>query len=236
MIGIYKITNPKGKVYIGQSVNIIKRFSYYKNIKNTQKQTKLRNSISKYGVENHVFEIIESCDISNLNNRERYWQDFYKCVENGLNSRYTKSNDKSGKLSEETILRISENRKGVKPNFKNNQERSNNIRKALTGKKLSESHRKSLSVAQTGLKRNKEAILKSAESRRGLKMSEKAKGLISKSQTGSNNSFAKIVLNTETGIYYLTAKEAAESIGMTYNRFSHYINGRTKTKLSFIYV
>ena len=28
--GIYKITNPKGKVYIGQSIDIYKRFKSYK--------------------------------------------------------------------------------------------------------------------------------------------------------------------------------------------------------------
>ena len=49
-------------------------------------------------------------------------------------------------------------------------------------------------------------------------------------------STSKIVLNTETGIFYDTAIEAAKSIGWTYNRFSHYINGRTKRKLPFIYV
>ena len=30
MIGIYKITNPKGKIYIGQSINIENRFKVYK--------------------------------------------------------------------------------------------------------------------------------------------------------------------------------------------------------------
>ena len=29
MIGIYKITNPKGKVYIGQSIDINRRFNEY---------------------------------------------------------------------------------------------------------------------------------------------------------------------------------------------------------------
>lgn len=32
IIGIYKITNPKGKSYIGQSINIYRRFKEYKNL------------------------------------------------------------------------------------------------------------------------------------------------------------------------------------------------------------
>jgi len=37
-IGIYKITSPKGKTYIGQSINIEKRFKEHKNSIN-KKQT-----------------------------------------------------------------------------------------------------------------------------------------------------------------------------------------------------
>lgn len=33
MIGIYKITNPNGKVYIGQSIDLERRLYYYKNLK-----------------------------------------------------------------------------------------------------------------------------------------------------------------------------------------------------------
>lgn len=108
MIGIYKITNPKGKVYIGQSINIERRFiDYKKSLKKAQ--IKLYNSIKKYGYENHVFEVIEECHIEELNNKERYWQDYYNCVEIGLNCRLTKTNDKSGKLSDETIQKLKNN-------------------------------------------------------------------------------------------------------------------------------
>jgi len=61
--GIYKITNPKGKVYIGQSINIIKRFSSYKRLIKRSIGQKLYNSFLKYGVENHKFEIIHELPI-----------------------------------------------------------------------------------------------------------------------------------------------------------------------------
>jgi len=45
---------------------------------------------------------------ANLNERERYWQDFYDVIgENGLNCRLTITTDKSGRFSEETKLKIS---------------------------------------------------------------------------------------------------------------------------------
>ena len=56
MIGIYKITSPSGKVYVGQSVNIERRLKEYKILK-CKKQVKLYNSFIKYGFENHKIEI-----------------------------------------------------------------------------------------------------------------------------------------------------------------------------------
>lgn len=236
MTGIYKITSPSGKIYIGQSVNINKRLYSYKS-SGCKSQTKLYYSFQKYNFENHIFEIIEECDISELNARERYWQDFYEVIgKNGLNCRLQSCNNKSGKISKESILKISLNRAGITPIFKNPEIRIQKIRMSLTGKKLSGAHRMSMSIAQTGLKRSPEAIKKSAESRRGLKFGDDFKQKMSIIQSGGKNSFAKITLNTETGIYYETAKEAAESIGWTYNRLNNYMNGRTKKKISFIYV
>jgi hypothetical protein len=85
MIGIYKITNPKGRIYIGQTRNYKKRISYYK-YKCHNKQVRLFNSFDKYSFENHIIEFIEECKFEELNIRERYWQDYYDVLsENGLN-------------------------------------------------------------------------------------------------------------------------------------------------------
>lgn len=104
-IGIYKITSPSGKVYIGQSLNMQLRLSQYKR-NDCKSQPKLLNSLNKYGSENHVFEVVEHCVIDLLNERERYWQDFYDCTKKGLNCRLTKTNDKSGTISEETKIKL----------------------------------------------------------------------------------------------------------------------------------
>ena len=51
---IYKITSPSGKVYIGQSRNLIKRLRDYK-CRDNSKQIRLNESFRKHGVENHKF-------------------------------------------------------------------------------------------------------------------------------------------------------------------------------------
>lgn len=114
MIGIYKITNPIGEVYIGQSTNIEKRLKTYTYNKGANTQTKLKMSFLEYGVNNHKFEIIKECKIEKLNEYERFYQEFYNCVEKGLNCRFTSDNNKSGYLSEETKAKMRLNRVGTK--------------------------------------------------------------------------------------------------------------------------
>ena len=83
-IGIYKITNPEGKIYIGQSINIPYRWEDYKAFKH-KTQPLLYDSFKKYGWYNHSFEIIEECLQEDLNQKEQYWVDFYNSKQEGLN-------------------------------------------------------------------------------------------------------------------------------------------------------
>lgn len=85
MTGIYKITSPSGKIYIGKSINIQKRFKQYK--KSLGKgQPLLNRSFLKYGIDNHVFEIVCICDYEDLNDLERYYQLLFSSIgKNGLN-------------------------------------------------------------------------------------------------------------------------------------------------------
>ena len=98
-IGIYKINNPKGKIYIGKSKNIEKRFSSYYKLQHCHQQRKLYNSLKKYGPKNHVFEIIEECFEELLNEREIYYIELYNSLNDGLN--LTQGGD-GGSLSKES--------------------------------------------------------------------------------------------------------------------------------------
>lgn len=116
MIGIYKITNPKDKVYIGQSKNIERRWVEYNKLRRCKNQVKLYNSLQKHGPKNHTFEIIEECSIEQLNEREIYWGEHYGVLgENGLN---LKIGDGRGKCSEETKQKISKSNKGKAGKYK----------------------------------------------------------------------------------------------------------------------
>jgi group I intron endonuclease len=113
MMGIYKITNLKGKIYIGQSTDLKKREEMYLKLK-CKGQPKLYNSLQKYGWEQHKFEIIEECGLEQLNEREMYWGLYYDVLgENGLNLRL---GDAKGKCSEETKQKMSQSAIGRKWN------------------------------------------------------------------------------------------------------------------------
>ena len=142
MVGIYKITSPSNRIYIGQSINIETRFSRYKS-KDCKSQTILYNSFVKYGVENHKFEIITLCYEEQLNEFERDFQEAYNVIgKNGLNCMLTKTTDKSGQVSEsfrqKHIGKIITDEAKIK------------MRNAKLGGKLSKEHKLKLSLNNAG--------------------------------------------------------------------------------------
>lgn len=139
MIGIYKITSPSGKIYIGQSVDIEKRFSAYRRLSNCSEQHKLYRSFLKYGVEFHIFEVLEECVLEKLNQQERYWQDFYNAVAEGLNCMLTGIDGRIGSHSQETIEKM---------------------RIAAKGKAKSLEHVEKIRQARLGTKQTQETIQK----------------------------------------------------------------------------
>lgn len=190
MIGIYKITSPTERVYIGQAVNIEKRWRYYQKVL-CKGQVRLYNSFLKYGVENHVFEIIEECAEEDLNCKERYWQEYYNTVETGLNLRLTKTEDKSGKLSEETKKKIGESNSIALKGKNLSQETKNKIKEGNTGKVVSEDVKAKMSKnsakhweGKTLSEQHKANILKG---RKGYKHSEETIEKIRKSHIGKQH-------------------------------------------------
>lgn len=80
MIGIYKITNTiNNKIYIGQSVNIHRRWRQHIN-RAGQDNTPLHSAIYKYGIDNFVFEIVEECTIDLLDSMEQKWIQYYNSI------------------------------------------------------------------------------------------------------------------------------------------------------------
>ena len=85
--GIYKITNLENQMcYIGQAVNLADRWKQH--IKRglgaeVPTKNKLYPAMIAFGVENFSFEIIEECPRDKLDEREDYWQEYFKAKEFG---------------------------------------------------------------------------------------------------------------------------------------------------------
>lgn len=203
MICIYKITSPSNKIYIGQTINYKKRLWYYTVLK-CKEQVRLYNSFNKHGVDSHIFEVIEECDIELLNIKERYWQDFYDVIgKQGLNCKLTKTNDRSGKMSEETRQKL----------IKNNT-------RPMLGKKHTE-----------------EAKLKMSKSSKGKKKSKEHTSNIIKGLKGNTYSkLSKILLDTQSGIYYDSINKASFALDINYSTLKAMLQNRFKNKTNLIFV
>jgi len=197
MIGIYKITSPSKKVYIGQSINIKKRWYYHKSVYKTKK-SKLYSSFIKYGIEKHKFEIIAVCLIEDLNTVEKYYVDLYQCFnsKNGLNLK--DGGGSKGCVSEETKLKISNSLKGRKGKSWSDEKKINFSLKRK-GIKVSDETKRRMSIVKIGKLKSIETKKKMSEFQKtrsvekgiltrlrftGTKLSEERKKIISEKNKG----------------------------------------------------
>lgn len=138
MIGIYSITDKTtGNMYIGQSVDIERRFAEHKAPK-AKGNTKLHKDIQEKGIENFEFSIVEECNIEELNLKElqhiKNLKPFYNTV---------------GKsVSKETRKKISEGTKKwweALPQTKKDLIITNNLTGPAKGHKVSDETRQKIS-------------------------------------------------------------------------------------------
>tara|TARA_R110000772_G_scaffold19155_1_gene53691 strand:- start:123 stop:716 length:594 start_codon:yes stop_codon:yes gene_type:complete len=143
--GIYKITNPKGKVYIGKSKNVDVRWDRHSKYKTLNNQPKLHSSFDEFGFENHTFEIIDT----NIELEEQYIQK-YNSYKNGLNGNFGGGGVIEHNKNTRKLISVA--------GKKNKGKRMISHRK---GKKISEEHRLNISKGKKGLPnpKNAKAIL-----------------------------------------------------------------------------
>ena len=199
MIGIYKITSPSGKVYIGQAVNIKRRWREHRNENNWTK-CKLYDSFRKHGPENHTWEVKKPCLREELNRLERYYQEEFDAVENGLNHVYQDADEKPKILSEETKRKMSEAKRGkshpeeVKRKMSEAQKRrKRSPMTEETKRKISEA-KKGKSTWNKGKSLSEETKRKMSKVRKGKpgrKQSEETKRRISETLKSKDSCFLK---------------------------------------------
>lgn len=82
--GIYKISFPNNKVYIGQSVDIYKRYKEHYRYSHPEKYSPynkkslpVHSAMAKYEGD-YFLEVLEECDRNQLDDKERKWIRFYQ--------------------------------------------------------------------------------------------------------------------------------------------------------------
>lgn len=201
--GIYKITNLfNNKVYIGQSVNLLKRkkdhFIYLRN--NNHDNQHLQRAYNKYGAKNFKIETVVQCDISKLDEMETYYIKLYNAINSdfGYNSesgghrnkvlsqthkRKISQALKGRKVSKLTCQRISKSKQGWKPS-------EDHLRKFLEGSKKASIGRKHSESAKQKMREYRlNHYVITPETRKKLSESNKGKhlGILNPSSTIDNH-------------------------------------------------
>lgn len=205
IIGIYKITSPSGKVYIGQSIDCNTRRRWYKNL-NCKGQVRLYNSIMKHGWDKHTFEVIHRCDTSELNDLEIYYIDLFQSfnTNNGLNMR--PGGDSGRVWSDESKNKLSATLR---------EQWSTGKRKDF---KWSDDSRRKASISKMG-------VAPWNKGKKGLQSGTK----------GGDSSSAKPLVCTKTNEVFASLTQAADHLGIPRTTLSQYMTGKrtNKTTLKF---
>jgi len=228
-VGIYKIENLiNNKTYIGQSRNIKQRIytHRYELNNNKHKNQVLQRAWDKYGKDNFKFEIIEECEIDNLNVLERKWIVYYDSYKdnNGYNLDFGGNANKE--MSQETKDKISLNHSDI--NGENN---------PFYGKQHSEETKQKISNANKGRKMSKESIEINRLKHIGGKHSEETKLKMSISAKGKPHGIIKLTENNVTLIKTLISQGInisviASEFNVTPQQISAIKSGRTWSRIT----
>ena len=230
--GIYKITNLcNQKVYIGKSIDILKRWVVHKSLLNENKHYNkhLQNAWNKYGQDSFLFEIIDTDSEDKLDDLEVYYIDFYNSAsqEHG----YNKTLGGDGSIpTEETRQKLSIAHKGRLGTEESRRKQS----LKLSGENNPMYGRKGVLSPVFQRQKSDEEIQKIKDSwtdERRKEQSERVSGLNNpmSGMTGGKNHFAHGVLCVETGHVFESIKEAAEWCGLsTHTNISNVCRGVRK--------
>ena len=146
--GIYEIFNIiNGKSYVGQSTNITQRLSKHKSElrHNKHQNLHLQNAWNKYGEHSFLFNILEYCNIDELDDIERYYINIWNLTNNQYGYNVESGGNLNKTLSTETKRKISEAHKGKTPSEETRKKLSDNNARYWQGEKRSGETRKKIS-------------------------------------------------------------------------------------------
>lgn len=239
---IYKITSPNGKIYIGQTINVIQRKRKYKS-NGFKGQLKLWNNCQKYAWNPiDTFEIIEECLCGekrfNLNEREKFWIEFFKSDIDGLNcnkggngnlgKKHTKeTKDKISLKTSEQWDKMSEETKKIR-NEKISKKNKNRKLAKETIDKIKQSKKYNPFKPDENFKQKiRESLIGKKGRNTGNKHSIESKKKISLAKKGiPNDKTAKKVFCITNGEIYKSTKDAALKLGLTQGKVSMVCNNK----------
>lgn len=208
--GIYKITSPTGKVYIGQSWDLMRRQYQYEKLA-IKSQRKLYSSLLKHGWPAHTFEVLmnvsENVTQQMFDQIEQAYIDYYR--NNGYELLNLREGGSHGKMSEESKEKRSKTQIG----------------------------RSGVLAPAFGTKRTDEFKQKMSEVRKGRKV---APDVLKKRRTkGVYNNMARAVLQYDTGGNFIKEYsfigEAAACTNTHTPNISKCCSGKRKTTGGFVW-
>lgn len=205
--GIYGLRcKTTDKWYIGQSINILYRWSQYKNLE-CKGQIKLYNALVKYGYEDFEKTIIEVCEVDSiLTEKENNWMRFYNSIKNGYNIREAGS---KGKHSEETKIKMSISQKGrIVPD-----DRRAKISATLRGRKWTEEQRNNITLAKRNMsvEDKLQASYSQSMAQKGRTLSKETRLKISQSNIGKKRGKLSDSTRIKMSISHIGKKKSDET-------------------------
>ena len=225
--GIYCIENLINcKKYIGQSVDIYKRWSRHRNnlADNQHQNDHLQSSWNKYGEHNFKFYIIQECNIDELDTLERYYIQKF----NTTSKQYGYNKDSGGHyskvLSEETKRKIGEAHR----NKPLSDEHKQKISDAGKGRVFSAESRQKISQKLTGIKRSEEYCIKKSEAMTGVNNPNYGVSRSKETKDKIAKGVSKPIYCVELDVIFDSALQAEEVTGVNRTSISACRNGRRK--------
>ena len=157
--GIYCIENLINyKKYIGQSVDIQRRWSQHKNELNGNVHFNdyLQKSWNKYGEDNFRFYVLEYCEVDKLDELEVYYINMYETLSRDSGYNLTSGGSDNKTYSNETRIKISNSLKGHEVSAESrikiseNHADFNGDKNGMYGKHHSEESKQKMSQAKKG--------------------------------------------------------------------------------------
>lgn len=220
--GIYKMFWVNNDYYYyGQAKRIDSRIKEHIRTMNkgVHKNKKIQSIFNKYG--EPKFIVCEVCEIEELNIKEQFYLDIYFGKDYCCNINPNAESSKGRKCSDDIknkMVEIGKNRNLV------------GERNPFYGKRHTEETILLLSKQKRGIKNDN-----LSQAKMGWKPSEELKNLWSHQKKYGGTWKAKLVLDTETGVFYSCAKEVSDLYGFNQGTFSAMLCGNRKNKTRFVY-